>query len=324
MPAKMMLVFEPEEIFCSSDVRFHGQPIGIILAETHEIANYAAEQVDVTYEGTNDKKVLPTLQDMLREEPTRVRSFPPLGEVAKEFGKGATHKIKGHFEIGRQFHYTMEPHTCVCIPTEDGMDVYSSTQWMDITQVAISDALNVPNSNLNLIVRRLGGGFGVKGSRSIQVACAAAVAAHLLNRPVRFVMTIEANMNIIGKRYACINDYETEVDDNGRIHKMVNDYIEDYGCSPNEPVFFHTTQFFNNCYDYKHFTVNAKVAITDAASNTFCRAPGTTEGVAMIENIMEHIARKVNKDPLEVRLSNIPADSDMKKLLPEFAESVGE
>lgn len=44
----------------------------------------------------------------------------------------------------------------------------------------------------------------------------------------------------------------------------------------------------------------------------------------MIENIMEHIAKKVKKDPLDVRMANIPADSEMKKLLPDFAKSVGE
>lgn len=69
--------------------------------------------------------------------------------------------------------------------------------------------------------------------------------------------------------------------------------------------------------------MTAKTAITDAPSNTWCRAPGTVEGIAMIENIMEHIARKVKKDPLEVRLSNI-ADNEMKKFLPDFVKSVGE
>lgn len=79
-----------------------------------------------------------------------------------------------------------------------------------------------------------------------------------------------------------------------------------------------------NCYDSKYFTANAKSAITDTPSTTWCRAPGTVEGVAMIENIMEHIARKLRKDPLEVRMNNIAGDSEMKKFLPEFVASVGE
>lgn len=51
MPAKAMLVFEPEEILCSSEVRFFEQPVGIILAETNEIAQKAAKLVDVEYDG---------------------------------------------------------------------------------------------------------------------------------------------------------------------------------------------------------------------------------------------------------------------------------
>jgi len=52
--------------------------------------------------------------------------------------------IKGSFDIGFQYHYTMETQSCVCIPTEDGMDVYPSSQWMDLTQIGISQVLNIP------------------------------------------------------------------------------------------------------------------------------------------------------------------------------------
>lgn len=273
--------------------------------------------------GDNGKKVLPTLQDVIREAPERIRPLPHIGKVAEEVGPGGVHKLSGHFEIGSQYHFTMEPQTCVVVPIEDGMDVYSATQWMDATQMAIADSLNVPNNTINVVVRRLGGAFGGKASRSIQLACAAAVAAHHLNRPVRMVLTIEANMNIIGKRYACINDYEVEVDDKGKIQKLLNNFVEDAGCSPNEPVYFHTTEFVGNCYEKKFFTINGNVAITDSPSNTWCRAPGTVEGVAMIENIMEHIARKIKKDPVEVRMNNIPTDSEMKEILTDFVKSVG-
>lgn len=203
------------------------------------------------------------------------------------------------------------------------MDVYSSTQWMDMTQITIAEALSVPTSAINMHVRRLGGGFGGKISRPALIACATAIAAQLLNRPVRFVMTIEANMSIVGKRYPTISNYEADVDDEGKVRKLLNEYVEDYGCSFNEPAYL-TTGFFANCYDSDTFNIVAKKAKTDTASNTWCRGPGTVEGIAMIENIMEHIARKVKKDPMEVRLANMPQDSEMKKLLPEFAESVGE
>lgn len=193
---------------------------------------------------------------------------------------------------------------------------------MDATQIAIAEALSVPNNYINMHVRRLGGGFGGKISRPAWIACAAAISAYHLNRPVRLVLTIESNMNSIGKRYACINNYEAEVDETGKIQKLTNDYVEDYGSSFNEPAYL-TTGFFGNCYESDTFNIIAKKAKTNTPSNTWCRAPGTLEGIAMIENIMEHIARKVKIDPLEVRLSNISDDSEMKKYLPEFAKSVG-
>ena len=57
MTLKAMLIFEPEEIFCSSVVKFHGQPVGIILANSSELAHRVAEFVDITYEGESTEKL---------------------------------------------------------------------------------------------------------------------------------------------------------------------------------------------------------------------------------------------------------------------------
>ena len=281
---------------------------------------YYEEQVSLS---SGLKTFAPTLKDVLNKDPARIETLEEYCIKAKEYGVNGTHQIKGRFEIEGQYHFTLEPQTCVCVPIEDGMEVYSATQWIDATQIVIADALNVPNNTINMQVRRLGGGFGAKISRPGQVACATALAAHLLNRTVRFVMTIEANMTVVGKRYSCINDYNVGVDDNGKITKLTNDYVEDYGCSTNEPVHFLTTEFFSNCYNSSSYNVIAKRAVTDSSSNTWCRGPGTMEGIAMIENIMEHIARKVNKDPTEVRLSNMPNGCQMKKIFADFMKSVG-
>lgn len=252
----------------------------------------------------------------------RVQDYPEFCKKPGSVGSSTVEKLKGRFEIGSQYHFSLEPQSCICIPIEDGMDVYSSTQWMDATQIVIAEALNVPNNLINMNVRRLGGGFGGKISRAAFIACAAAVAAHLLNRPVRMILSIEANMETIGKRYPCISDYEVEVDVNGKIQKLLNEYYEDYGSSFNEPAYL-TTGFFSNCYESDSFEVHPHKVKTDTASNTWCRGPGTVEGIAMIENIMEHIARKVKKDPLEVRLNNISSGSELKNHLMEFSKSVG-
>lgn len=85
-----------------------------------------------------------------------------------------------------------------------------------------------------------------------------------------------------------------------------------------------TTKFLINCYDHKFFKIEAKAAVTDAPANTWCRAPGTVEGIGMIENVMDHIAYEVKKDPVDVRIANIPNDSEMKNYLNDFITSTGE
>ncbi|XP_066997187.2 xanthine dehydrogenase [Anabrus simplex] len=311
---------EPEEIFCSGEVRYAGQPLGIIVAETQLVAQKAAKLVTVEYE--NVKKPVLTIRDALNSgDASRMLEkgkIEPSDPSAKALSK---HTIKGSFEIGGQYHYTMETQTCLCVPLEDGMDVYPSCQWMDLTQIAISQALAVSENSININVRRLGGAYGAKISRATHVASACAVAAHALNRPVRFILSIEDNMKSMGKRFACACDYEVGVDDDGVIKYMDTTIYENSGFCFNESVSALTIHHFTNCYDSSTWAVKGVAVRTDLPSNTYCRAPGTTEGIAFIENIMEHIGKVLNKDPVQVRLNNMKKEnnplpqliSDLKK-----------
>ncbi|XP_058053764.1 xanthine dehydrogenase/oxidase-like [Anopheles bellator] len=311
-----------EEIFASEKALYHGQPIGLVVADTFALANRASKLVKVQYEKTTVRRY-PTVKDVLQAKATeRLHEMPysTLGAEHESAPEGAV-KVKGRFEIGGQYHYTMETQTCVCIPIEDGMDVYSATQWIDFTQIAISKMLNVPENSLNLYVRRLGGGYGSKGTRATLIACAAALAAHKTQRPVRLVLTLEANMEAIGKRYGVVSDYQVDVEKDGKITKLHNEYVHDSGSCLNESM-GHCAQFFQNCYDNKAWKTVAKAAVTDSASNTWCRAPGTTEGIAMIETIMEHVAHATGQDPLDVRMVNMVKELKMYELMPQFRADV--
>lgn len=61
-------------------------------------------------------------------------------------GNDVKHVVKGEFRCGGQYHYTMETQTCVCVPVEDGMDIYPASQWMDLIQVAVAELLNIKNN----------------------------------------------------------------------------------------------------------------------------------------------------------------------------------
>jgi xanthine dehydrogenase/oxidase len=172
---------------------------------------------------------------VIATEPERVENFPQYSKAAQDKGVETALKISGRFELGLQYHYTMETQSCVSVPIEDGIDVYSATQWMDTTQMAVAEMLNIPNNVINMYVRRLGGGYGAKISRGNQIACACSLAAYLLSRPVRFILKIEANMSVVGKRYACINYYDAMFDHNGKIQELNTAFTEDFGCSKNEP-----------------------------------------------------------------------------------------
>lgn len=324
MTKKLMMVFEDEEIFCAETVKYNGQPAGMILADTMEIANSATEHVKIVYGERAKQPLYPTIKDVYN-----AKAFDRLHET--EFKTAATEEgqlegaimVKDRFEMAGQYHFTMEAQSCVTTPSDEGINVFSSTQWMDLTQINIADALKLPTSAVNVYTKRLGGAYGAKISRATLVACASALGTHLTNRAVRFVLTVEQNMESIGKRHGVISDYSVQVDSKGVIQKLRNDYSEDYGHSSNEPVIFTTNEFFGNCYDKTRMTYEGKAAITDAAANTWCRAPGTTEGVAMTENIMEHIAHVVKKDPVQVRMDNLAKDSEIKKIMPEFLKDVG-
>lgn len=124
-------------------MKYNGQPVAIIVANREKVANRAAKLVKVNYE-PSPKTPLLTVKSVLSspEKDNRVTS----DAVIEPTGTGSDTKVvvKDELEIETQYHYYMEPQTCVARPTEDGLEVYSSTQWLDLTNIAVAQCLNVP------------------------------------------------------------------------------------------------------------------------------------------------------------------------------------
>lgn len=329
-------VGEKEEIFLSldSEVLFHGQPCGLILAKTMSIAEAAVEHVEIGYEKMeNRKEIIPCLSHWLEKNgngtcnDSNTYILEPNVDSVNTVPVEGQKTIKGDFEIGAQYHFTMEPQTAFAFPNDDGgVDVYCPTQYMDLSHIAIAKCLNIMQSKVNIIVKRVGGGFGGKISHSSWVACACALATFLTRQPVRFVMTIESNMRTIGKRYANATNYEVSVDSaTAAINNLTLTMTEDYGYSFNDDVSLFTMGALQNTPYARpnQWKIQIDRLKTDAPSSTWFRAPGTMEAVSVMENLMEHIARETNKDPALVRVNNIIDNIEMKKIVPQFIKDTG-
>lgn len=122
-------------------------------------------------------------------------------------GGAARHEIAGSFNMGAQYHFTMETQSCHCEPAERGLRVRSATQWADLVQVAVARALLLPQGAVGVEVARVGGAYGGKASRSALAACACALVAHRLARPARLRLPLPDNMHAVGKRGEFEADY---------------------------------------------------------------------------------------------------------------------
>ncbi|VVC94633.1 unnamed protein product [Leptidea sinapis] len=317
-PKGIPLLVDEEEIFCSGKVLFYGQPAGLIVAEREKMAHKAAKLVKIQYSSVNKTKPILTIDDALKSsDKNRIISSTMIEPT--EIGNDVKCVVSGEFRIWDQYHFYMEPQTCIAIPTEDGMEVYASTQWLDLTNVAVAHCLNIPVNSVNVIVLKLGGSYGGKITRASQIACAAALVTHLQRKPCRLVLPLQTNMQSIGKRLPTQNAYEVGVDNKGVIQYLKNEYYQDNGHSTNEAIAPLTVDHFFNCYDTTRWKIKAYTVLTDKPSNTWCRSPGSTEGVAMIEVIMEKIAFETKRDALDVRIANMTKEDNP---IPEMIKQV--
>lgn len=128
---------------------------------------------------------------------------------------------------------------------------------------------------INITVRRIGGGYGGKVTRNAIVTCSAALAAHKLQKPVKFWVPLIDNANVMGKRYGCTADYEVGFNDKGVIQYLNTDIYTDYGyAGGNEYINEELVLTFTGTYDSSTWAINSYRAQPDVPTGTWCRAPG--------------------------------------------------
>ncbi|XP_072438458.1 xanthine dehydrogenase-like [Chiloscyllium punctatum] len=305
--------FEVEEILSSGPVLYAGQPIALCIGVSQHFALEMVEEIKVTYK--DEKPPIVTLDDAIEQ-----KSFYPLS--GKELVVGdpedaiseSLHQIEGEVRAGEQYHFHMETQICRCVPTEDGLDVQASCQWLDLAQQAVAGACGIPATDVNVKANHLGGGFGAKVTRANLVACGAALAAHLLNRPAQCIMDLATNMKAIGKRHGYIFKYKVGFNDDGTLNGVIITYYCDNGSSANDNEVSAFFAFSDNAYKCENWKLIPVALKTNRAAHTWCRSPGSVPNIFVIETILEHVAKFLNLDPIAVKEKNLYCQGDITPL----------
>ncbi|XP_065844418.1 uncharacterized protein [Oscarella lobularis] len=299
---------EPLLVPVGSTVEFSGQPFALVIAESQNAADAAARAVTAKYTSLGTPVL--TIDDSIEAGmvfPDREKAAPLVwgsGDPDDAY-KTSKHQISGEISCGPQYHFYMETQRCLAVPTEDGLDVVSSTQYIDHCQRAVAQMLGITENRVNVSVKRLGGGYGGKLHNAQHIACGAALAASVVKRPVRVVMDIDSNMQMVGGRASYLVKYQIGCDDNGVLNAIIMTAYADTGFSENCQYLFAFDKFFDNAYYCPHWKVYSKACKTHTASNTACRAPGALAATFIMESMMEHVAKTLNRSPEVVRFANL-------------------
>ncbi len=303
-------VLHDDPIFAESLVEFAGQSLFGVAATSYGAARRAAKLARVEYEE------LPAILDVRSALAAKQFVVPShtlrRGDPDSAIGR-ARHRLAGSLELGGQEHFYLEGQVAVAVPQEDGgMLVYSSTQHPSEVQHMVAHALGKKSHEIVVQCRRMGGGFGGKESQPGQYACAAAVIAARTRRPVKLRLDRDADMIMTGKRHDYLIEYEAGFDDSGRITGVKVMLASRCGFSADlsGPVNDRAICHVDNAYFLEHVEIVSHRCKTNTVSNTAFRGFGGPQGMVAIEAVMDDIARKLGRDPLDVRRANFYGTRD--------------
>ncbi|GLJ16109.1 hypothetical protein SUGI_0268600 [Cryptomeria japonica] len=307
------LVSDYELVFASKRVHYYGQAVGLIVAKTKSIADAASKLVHVIY--TDVVKPILTIEDAIKSNSffdSRALEFQR-GNVASSFGSDEV-IVEGEVSIGHQYHFHLETQRSLCIPGEEGcMTIYSSTQNPSQVQQCVAVALNRPQHKVNVNVARVGGAYGAKLNRTPPVAMACAMAADKLQKPVRLLLDLNTNMQLVGGRSPYLRKYKVASQKNGKISAIQMEVFNNQGAHFDfeYPDLSSIPLFIDGVYNIANWRIEGKIAKTNLPACTYMRGPVFVETAVMIETVMEHIAHALGFLPDIVRELNMYTKGDM-------------
>lgn len=285
---------EPDLRLLQDDrVRYRGQVVALVVADSQENARAAADALDVTYE----------------PEPHAVTLTPdPIGDEADEPGVDvdralatAPVTVDSTYTIPAEHNNPMEPHATTAQWRDGRLTVYDSNQGATVVQRALAALFGIETDAVRVLSDHVGGGFGSKGVPRANVVLAA-MAARELDRPVRVVLTRQQQFALVGYRTPTVQRVRLGADDSGRLRAL--DHVAYSQTSTITHYDEMAAGYSRVMYATPVLRTDNRVVTLDVPSPRWMRAPGEAPGSFALESAMDELAEAGGVDPVELRVRN--------------------
>jgi xanthine dehydrogenase YagR molybdenum-binding subunit len=301
-------------------IHFAGQPVALVAASSLHEARAAAHAIRVRLEA---RPAVTALAQALDKSfaPAMVGRFPAethRGDASRALAE-ADLVVRHRYDTAVNNHHPMEPHAVVCWWEDGNAVVHTSTQAIFGTRAMIAHAFQMPASNIRVISRFLGGGFGCKGQLWWPWMFWAMLASRKTSRPVRLELTRAQMFTLVGRRQETVQDVGLGFSADGRLTGIEHHALAQ--TSTHADYSDSTAVYSRFLYACPNVTTTHRLVRTNEPQPVPMRAPGTAPGMFALESAFDEAAERLGIDPVELRVRNF-ADHDQEAGRPWSSNSL--
>lgn len=301
---KVHIVLDDTPVFAEDTVEYIGDPILMVVGENLKEVERILNEIIVVYEE------LEPILDMQKSDTIFFNYNYEKGDIQKTL-KEADNVFIETFQTGHQEQAYLETQGMIAYPNNGRMVVRGSMQCPYYIYRAIAMALGYEEKDIQVIQDVTGGGFGGKEGYPSILACQTAVAAQKVNKPVKVVFDRREDMEFTSKRHPSLSTYKVAVKD-GKVTGMDIDVMYNSGAYTTlTPVVLQRGLICSSgVYNIENLCVAGRAVKTNTIPNGAFRGFGAPQTFFAVEMMMDHVAKKLGKDPLKFKAQHIVKQGD--------------
>jgi xanthine dehydrogenase YagR molybdenum-binding subunit len=307
----------------SKEIRYNGEPIALVVAQSFEQATYAASLVRAAYRtepaAIDMRKELPSAQPYTQKILGQFEPASHRGNTADALQRADT-VLDATYSTPLETHNAMEPHATIAQWDGDRLTLHDATQYVYGVKRFVAKTLGIAEDRVRVVSKFVGGAFGSKGSAWSHVVLAAMAARHV-SRPVKVVLTRRQMFGPVGARPYTVQHLRVGARSDGSITAIEQEVAS--STSTFEDWVESSTLQTRVLYDVPNVDTSQRLVRLNLGTPTFNRGPGESSGTFGLESALDELAEKLGVDPVALRLKNY-AEKDPERGVPFSSKSLRE